>query len=85
MDLDSAIEQRPKAAVSIPLNSPDRHVVYTSLGTSYPRRFERVGAMKDIDSPVEQQLKAAASVPLKSVYRPDIFGNLGSMSGWMVW
>ena len=79
--LHLAIEQQldSESVVQIPLNSANP-LVHNSLGTSYPRRFERFGAMKDIDSAVEQQLRAAASVPPtgNSIFLPYyIFRSLG--------
>ena len=76
-DLKKAIEMQRYAIVFTPLDSADRPIILSSLGSSYQCRFERFGERKDIESAVDQQLKAAASVPLNSVYRPDISRNLG--------
>ena len=76
--LEEAIAMQRKAIIFTPLNSANRPLMLSSLGTSYRRRYDRFGDVNDIDSAIRQQFKAVASTPRDSTHRPSILMNFGN-------
>ena len=80
-DLEKAIAMQRKSVIHTPLNSADRPLMLSNLGTSYLCRYERFWEVKDMDSAISQQLKAVNSIPRDSIHRHKILTSLGIAYG----
>ena len=77
-DFDEAIAIQRKLNTFTLVNSADRPLMLTTLGSLYRDRYERFGDVKDIDSAIRQLAKALASIPPDSAHRPAILINFGA-------